>query len=731
MTSRLLIVLACAGAFLARPARADPAPFDLVGPALDVTVTRAGTTLPIAQVPQLAPGDRVVVASELPMDETAHYLLVAAFLRDPTNPPSDRWFAMADLARHNGQPPAPLTLTVPGDAQHLVLFLAPRTKGDFPTLRKAVEARPGAFVRAAQDLEQASLDRLRYDAYLAAIRKAAEVAPESLAKVAPVVAASLHVKINADCLQRATEFQANCLLDARQAVVLANGGGSANGSLTGAAADLALSLSATPAGGLGYYSPYISAIREIIGIFGAMRSARFQYIPALGVPDGDSLKLVLNTPPSFADPKSVMMAVLPEVKPAAAPGMRLLAGGDAACLGLPSVLPLAVDPMVYATGYARDLTLEVALPAGGTLALPLVADPARGGLVPGVPDKLPAGVAGPLAARITGHWGFDPLAGPEVAIDTAGAWLWHARPGDKDAEPIVLTGSPAACISGVSRIAPPNPPQPVVWQATGPETITVTLEPAGKRPEPETIAIAGPPGTAPRALVLSPPARPLPPAATIIAHDERAAADDRRWVPILLDNAGEIPADDILSFTIKTADGLRFTGNETVEVGTAGDEPVARLTLSSGLTLVDPQVLVATLLPAQALGASAFGPLRARLVLNGEAGDWISLGTLVRLPRISAITCPAARKAACTLRGERLYLLASVAANRNFDGAADVPEGFPGFTLGIPHPDEDGMLFVRLHDAPELVNRIDAAGARGSATRTSSPPGPRDEGRRG
>jgi hypothetical protein len=60
---------------------------------------------------------------------------------------------------------------VPDHAQHLVVFLAPETGGDFKTLRDAVKARPGAFVRAAQDLEQASLDRSRYETYLTAIRQ--------------------------------------------------------------------------------------------------------------------------------------------------------------------------------------------------------------------------------------------------------------------------------------------------------------------------------------------------------------------------------------------------------------------------------------------------------------------------------------------------------------------------------------------------------------------------------
>src|SRR5271170_4605167 len=66
---------------------ADPARFDLTGPKVDVHVTRAGKTLPIAQVPNLQPGDKIWLHPNLPPTQSVHYLLVAAFLRGTTNPP--------------------------------------------------------------------------------------------------------------------------------------------------------------------------------------------------------------------------------------------------------------------------------------------------------------------------------------------------------------------------------------------------------------------------------------------------------------------------------------------------------------------------------------------------------------------------------------------------------------------------------------------------------------------
>src|SRR4030095_9470278 len=76
--------------------RADTAAFDLSGPRIEIKVTRGNKTLPISQVPNLQPGDRIWVHPDLPEDQSARYLLVAAFLRGPTNPPPDAWFTKAE-----------------------------------------------------------------------------------------------------------------------------------------------------------------------------------------------------------------------------------------------------------------------------------------------------------------------------------------------------------------------------------------------------------------------------------------------------------------------------------------------------------------------------------------------------------------------------------------------------------------------------------------------------------
>ena len=128
--------------FTFQMAHADGGPaFDLDGPRIQVKVTRAGKTLPIAMVANLAAGDRVWVHPDLPEKEGARYVLVVAFLRGSVNPPPENWFTKAETwnkkVREEG-----IYVTVPQGAQQVLLFLAPETGGDFPTLRNAVRGRP-------------------------------------------------------------------------------------------------------------------------------------------------------------------------------------------------------------------------------------------------------------------------------------------------------------------------------------------------------------------------------------------------------------------------------------------------------------------------------------------------------------------------------------------------------------------------------------------------------------
>ncbi|HEY0785897.1 MAG TPA: hypothetical protein VGD62_08485, partial [Acidobacteriaceae bacterium] len=153
----LLLFASCTLAGGATPLLAQAGQFDLLGPTLEVKVMRAGRTLPIAEVPTLAVGDRLWLHPVLADHQGARYLMVAAFLRGSTNPPPEEWFTRAETWDRKILDEG-IYITVPPDAQQALVFLAPETNGDFSTLKNAVRGRPGAFVRASQDLNLASLD---------------------------------------------------------------------------------------------------------------------------------------------------------------------------------------------------------------------------------------------------------------------------------------------------------------------------------------------------------------------------------------------------------------------------------------------------------------------------------------------------------------------------------------------------------------------------------------------
>src|SRR6516164_5226545 len=308
-----LLLLVCA-------AWADSPAFDLTGPKVDVHVKRGDSTLPIGQVPNLLPGDRLWIHPDFPESQSAHYLLIVAFLRGATNPPPPEWFTRVETwtkqAREEG-----VFVSVPQEAQQALVFLAPSTGGDFSTLRNTVKGRPGAFVRAAQDLNSASWDRMRLDAYLAEVKVTSQTDPKSLKERAQKAASVLGVKLDQQCFDKPTEQQAPCLTQHTDGMVLddANISSRVSQLTSGSNADLMTQLSYSQLGGAGVYSPYIGAIVDTARILSSLHTAHYQYIPALAVPTQDTLDLRLNVPPSFRDPKSVVIVALPPVGPAKLP----------------------------------------------------------------------------------------------------------------------------------------------------------------------------------------------------------------------------------------------------------------------------------------------------------------------------------------------------------------------------------------------------------------------------
>src|SRR5246127_1499278 len=203
----------------ATSARADSAAFDLLGPRIEMKVTRGGKPLPISEVANLQPGDRLWIHPDFPQDQSARYLLVVAFLRGSTNPPPESWFTRAETWKKQVREEG-IVVTVPQDAQQALLFLAPETGGDFSTLRSAVRGRPGVFVRASQDLNQASLDRSRLDKYLLDVKAINATDPEQLKDTSPLLARSLDIKVDPNCLSKDVDEIAPCLTEKQDSLVL-------------------------------------------------------------------------------------------------------------------------------------------------------------------------------------------------------------------------------------------------------------------------------------------------------------------------------------------------------------------------------------------------------------------------------------------------------------------------------------------------------------------------------
>ncbi len=790
MMLRLLPLCALAATLLPTPAWADPAPFDLTGPSLRVAVTHATTTLPIAQVPRLATGDRVSIAADLPTDrkdDGARYLLVAAFLRGATEPPPKSWFFKAETwkAKKNA-----LALTVPDGARQLVVFLVPES-GGIDAVISAVRKQPGAFVRAVQDLDQASLDRARLDAFLDGIHALERTRPERIEAVSPLLSRSLAIKLKAECLDLAADLQASCLTQSRDSLVLADGQSSTLAdTLVGAPTDLALQLSATPEGGLGYYSPYIGVVRDLAKIFGAFQSTQFRYIPALARAHDDRLALLLNAAPSFASPKSVMVVAMPVIETGTpqTPTLRRAEADRLVCAAKPDlVLPVEGAPLIYATRFAHDMSLRVTTPQGGVIELPVQPDAERGGYVLGQVGMRTAGLSSVTDATLHGRWGFTPFDGPRFRLQVPHAGGWQMV--DTDPEnlvvgrdnPVALAGPTPSCVEAVT-LTSASGEVPLAWTTTG-DKIGLTLPLSKTAPgklallikqygveTPDRIALtalaeagridgftvhagdatgtlagtrldlvasmtvdgtafkpgavvradkgdllaltadqplAASPGQAKTALVTLVDGRKRSvkfavaaarPKATLIAKSVVAPPSPR--LPVVLTGDTAIAQDARITFSLRAA-GTRFLAGDSVEIATADGAMTTSVTSGRGLTVQDDRIAVVSVEPGKALGVSAHGPLRWRLVQDGVAGDWAPLTVLVRVPDVSSVTC----KEACTLAGTDLFLIESVAANIGFTDAVKVPEGFTGTTLAVPKP-VGGMLYLRLRDDPALVATV-------------------------
>ena len=785
-----VISVACAQA-------AGPAPFDLTGPALEVTVSRGDVSLPIAQAPHLAAGDKLSIKADFPATQSEHYLLIVSFLRGPTNPPPKDWFFSCQTWKRACADKG-LTVAVPEDAQQALIFLAPEAGGDFKTLTNAVRGRPGAFVRASQELNQATLDRSRLERYLSSIRRLNASNPAVLKDTTPLLARSLGIRVDEKCLDRLPQLQAPCLMQGQDTLIL-NDGHSVSiveALTTGPASDLVMAASSTPQANYGYYSPYLASLLDLGRLFDSFRVANYQYIPALATAVDKRLTLTLNTPPSFQNPKSVLVAALPAVEQALPPPLHAVSPKDIYCARRNSlVLPVEGAPLVFATEYAHHTFLRVAGKNGEVIDLPATADATQGGFVV---DTSPLGTASledRFQGSLHGHWGFEKFDGPGFQLVNTHSQAWAPSSADDTslivgrANTIHLQAGSVACIDRIMVKDPSGKELRVDWspvkaneveinlplQQAEPGALTLFVSQYGSN-EPHSVELRAYPEAgrfesfslhageshgllkgsrlgdvaslslqgldflpAPSATTMqsdalrmevSTAAPSLQPGdaakAKVILRDGRtymvnvSVAAPRPSVELVgksvqvstrsndsnieLASEDQLPQDAQLIFSVRAKSPATFNRDANIEVASQDEAFATTLSLANrSITLADTKVAVATFDPAKAFGFSAFGPLKFRVVNSGVAGDWQPLVTLVRLPVLQALQCPAAAEQACKLTGSNLFLVDSVSGDPEFKQAVDVPDGFPGRALPVPRPGKSG-LYVKLRDDPTVVN---------------------------
>jgi hypothetical protein len=774
----------------------EPA-FDLSGPKVDVHVKRGEVTLPIAETPNLLPGDRLWIHPDLPESQSTHYVLIVAFLRGATNPPPPTWFTRVETwtreARNEG-----IFVTVPDEAQQALIFLAPETGGDFSTLRTAVRGRPGAFVRATQDLQAASWDRMRLDAYLAEVKITSQTDPQSLKEHAALAARSLGIKLEQQCFDKPTDQQAPCLTQHTEGMVLddTNAQSLVAQLASGATSDLMNQISYSNMGGAGAYSAYIGAIVDTAKILSSLHTAHFQYIPALALPTKDTLNLRLNMPPSFRDPKSVVVVALPPVGPSKPPPMHPVNLAESFCAQKPGlVLPAEGAPLVFATQLAHNLTLHIES-KGSQVDLPVKPDPSRGGLVlvnPLIP--LPGGE---LTAVVRGKWGFDNWEGPRFHMRSAQPGKWTLALGDQLAlvvgreDTLHIEGESSLCVERVAEQAASGSSLKLAWKSPKPEILEIAVPMKDAAPgtvnievyqfgmeKPDRLALQAYAEAASLdrlelsagdteamlkgtrldevakaeldGIMLTPSAlsrvQEFDRLAMIAAASTANLEPGKRYVakvhlrdgrqlkvpvtvepprpqvallskgtqndasatpsPVTMGSPDDLPIEGRLVFFLKASTPANFPRDQKVEVAAVDESFRTVLALADGsLMLEDAKTAMGSVEPLARFGSSAFGPIRLRVLsADGASGDWLPLGTLVRLPGFKELRCPHAQAKLCTLTGTNLFLATSIAATSEFENATDIPPDFTGTQLSVPHP-ANGALYLRLRDDPSTTQTL-------------------------
>jgi hypothetical protein len=292
------------------------------------------------------------------------------------------------------------------------------------------------------------------------------------------------MRLDQQCFDKPSAQQVPCLTQNTDQLVLDDAHSQTMvATLTsGASSDLLAQISSTPSARGGYYSPYIGAVVDVARILGTTHTAQYQYIPALSLPTKDELNLRLNNPPSFRNPKSVLVIGLPPVHPSPAPPLRSSDPAQVLCAGKPSLLlPADGAPLVFGTELAHNFVLHVEPKSGAALDLPAQPDPLRGGFIVETQSLQSADLDGEVIGTLRGLWGFHAFDGPRYRLRASRPAQWIVA--SKDASALIvgrddtlhLQSPDACCVTEVIIKDEQGKPLTAEWKNSKPDELELKV----------------------------------------------------------------------------------------------------------------------------------------------------------------------------------------------------------------------------------------------------------------
>ena len=204
-------------------------------------------------------------------------------------------------------------------------------------------------------------------------------------------------------------------------------------------------------------------------------------------------------PPSFRNPKSVVVVALPPLgPPSLSPCIRSVPARSFLRTEPGLVLPPR-GALVFSSQFAHDLTsalraqpLQKARPKWN-IDLPGSRDPSKGGLV--LKEPAPSLPPGELTGVIHGKWGFDDWTGPQFHLLSPQPGGWTLAAADQSAlvvgreDTLHFDGQDTLCVDKVEGQAGDGKPGILNWKYSQTRRLEVSVPMKDAAPGPVTVSI--------------------------------------------------------------------------------------------------------------------------------------------------------------------------------------------------------------------------------------------------